>query len=443
MSKEPITMNQKERDWLQWLHQAKKKQITQQEAAARMGVSARWVRKLLTRMKRKGERVVVHGLKGRVSRRRIPEATRVRAVAILRAEYADFGPSLAAEYLAAEHEIVASKETVRGWMTRAGIWKAKPRHVAGVHVWRLRRSCRGELVQWDTSEHDWLEGRGEPVRYLIAMLDDAGSEATARFARHDSTLENLRLVKDYVEQWGRPLETYTDRAKLFTNAPGWNVELKGAPPRTQIGRALQELGIGWIPAYSPQAKGRIERFFGTAQDRLVKGLRKAGVSDLAGANRYLQQVYLPMWNRRFTCTPAKPHDAHRPLTSSHRLESILSVREARKITNDYTLRWQSKVWQIPRSEVRPGMRNGIAQVEERLDGSLAVTFRGRDVPVTECPLPTRTKSTVKPEKGPAAKCAGKKRGKHSWGNGFDLHRAPALWTILAQEGRLPAVRSNA
>src|SRR5208283_4926544 len=129
MSKEPITMNQKERDWLQWLQQAKKKQITQQEAAARMGVSARWVRKLLTRMKRKGERVVVHGLKGRVSRRRIPEATRVRAVAILRAEYADFGPSLAAEYLAAEHEIVASKETVRGWMTRAGIWKAKPRHV--------------------------------------------------------------------------------------------------------------------------------------------------------------------------------------------------------------------------------------------------------------------------------------------------------------------------
>jgi hypothetical protein len=436
-------MNQKERDWLQWLHQAKKKQITQQEAAARMGVSERWVRKLLARMKRKKDGVVVHGLRGRGSNRRIPEATRRRALKIIGAEYPDFGPTLAAEYLAAEHQLVVSKETLRGWMTRYGNWKPKSRQVAAVHVWRPRRACRGELVQWDTSEHDWLEGRGEEVRYLIAMIDDAGSEAVARFAGHDSTLENLRLVKDYVEQWGRPLETYTDRAKLFTNAPGWDVELKGEPPRTQIGRALQELGIGWIAAYSPQAKGRIERFFGTAQDRLVKGLRKAGVTDLAGANRYLQQVYLPLWNKRFTCTPAKPHDAHRPLAPSHRLESILSVREARKITSDYTLRWRSQVWQIPRSEVRPGMRDGIAQVEERLDGSLAVTFRGRDVPVTECRLPTRTKSLGKPNPRSAPKGTGKKRGNHGWRGNFDLHRAPALWSILARESRLPATRSNA
>jgi transposase len=242
--------------------QAKRKQITQATAAKRMGVSERWVRKLLQRMKREKDRVVVHGLRGQASNRRLAEASRARAVEIIRREYADFGPTLAAEYLAERHELKVSKETLRGWMTAAGIWKAKKRRVVEIHTWRPRHSYAGELVQWDTSEHDWLEGRGERL-YLIAMIDDATSQAIARFAHHDSTLENLRLLRDYLQRWGRPLELYTDQARLFTNAPGWNREAKGEPPKTQIGRALEELGIGWIPAYSPQAKGRQERFFGT------------------------------------------------------------------------------------------------------------------------------------------------------------------------------------
>jgi len=196
---------------------------------------------------------------------------------------------LAAEYLADRHTLNVSKETLRAWMVADGIGKAKKRRVREIHTWRPRRSCHGELVQWDTSEHDWLEGRGEPL-YLIAMIDDATSQAIARFARHDSSLENLRLLQDYLHRWGRPLEFYTDRARLFSSAPGWNVEQKGEPPKTQIGRVLEELGIGWIAAYSPEAKGRQERFLATAQDRLGKGLRKAGVKDLPGANHYLQQT---------------------------------------------------------------------------------------------------------------------------------------------------------
>jgi len=207
-------------------------------------------------------------------------------------------------------------------------------------VWRPRRECFGELVQWDTSEHDWLEGRG-PKLYLIGMMDDATSRALGRFVEHDSTAENMRLLWRWLERFGRPLEYYTDKAGLFqVNRPlHYNKHLDEAPPLTQIGRALKELGIGWIGAHSAPAKGRIERFFGTAQDRLVKGLRKAGASTLEAANQYLERVYLPLWNQRFTVEPANGSDAHRRLLVEHELAAILSHVEERVITNDYTFQF--------------------------------------------------------------------------------------------------------
>src|SRR6516162_1091928 len=198
MAEELIMMNQKQRDWLQWLHQAKRKQITQARAAQRMGVSERWVRKLLRRMKREKDQVVVHGLRGRRSNRRLPAESRARAVEIIRREYADFGPTLAAEYLAERHGLKVGKETLRGWMAAAGIWKAKKRRVGEIHTWRARRSCAGELVQWDTSQHDWLEGRGEPL-YLLAMIDDATSQARAVMEPLGSALGSRLLLHSEVK----------------------------------------------------------------------------------------------------------------------------------------------------------------------------------------------------------------------------------------------------
>ena len=174
----------------------------------------------------------------------------------------------------------------------------------------------GELAQWDTSVHDWLEGRGEKL-YLIAMIDDATSRLFARFVRHDSTEENMKLLWGYLEKSGRPLAFYTDKASIFGTAekrkrdePGVDKDPVEMPP-TQIGRALQELGIAWIAAHSPQAKGRVERNFGTAQDRLVKGLRVAGVKTLEQANQYLEETYLVWWERELTVEAAHPDDAHR------------------------------------------------------------------------------------------------------------------------------------
>jgi hypothetical protein len=244
-----------------------------------------------------------------------------------------------------------------------------------VYQWRPRKSRWGELVQWDTSNHDWLEGRGETI-YLISMIDDATSQLWARFVRHDSSEENMRLLWSYLERFGRPLAFYTDKAGMFQVAVKTKRqqqrEGRDRPqmPPTQIARALRELHVVWIPAHSPQAKGRIERQFLTAQDRLVKGMRVAGVQTIEKANAYLETEYLPWWNQTLTVKPADAADAHRPLGKEHDLAAILSHVEARQVTNDYTVRYDGKIYQIDRRDIQVGMRKAWVRVEERLDGTL-------------------------------------------------------------------------
>src|SRR6202162_5030109 len=312
MQEGQLLMTQADRDRLVALKKAKKNLITQREAAEELDLSIRQVQRRLDGMKQRGDKAVVHGLRGRPSNRRIEEKVERQAVQILSASvYEGFGPTLAAEYLRKKHGIEASKETVRQWMIRGKLWHAKREKVKQVHCWRPRRSRFGELVQWDTSEHDWLEGRGEKL-YLIAMIDDATSRLFARFVRHDSTEENMKLLWSYLEKVGRPLSFYTDKASMFRTAekrkrdePGVEKDAVEMPP-TQIGRALRELGITWIAAHSPQAKGRGERNFGTAQDRLVKGMRVAGVKTIEQANEYLTDDYLSWWGREVAGEGDKP-----------------------------------------------------------------------------------------------------------------------------------------
>jgi transposase len=387
-------MTQRERDRLVALKKAKKKLITQKQAAAEIGVSERQVRRMLRSLKERGDKAVIHAGRGRPSNRKLAMEVEQRAIEILSQEvYQGFGPTLAAEYLAKKHGVKVGRETLRGWMRDAKLWRAKPKRIEKVHTWRARRSRCGELVQWDTSEHDWLEGRG-PKLYLISMLDDATSQMLARFVEHDSTAENMRLLKSYLEHHGRPLSFYTDKASLFANLPKTGrgeIAGKDHPelPPTQIGRALKELDIEWIAAHSPQAKGRVERGFGTAQDRLVKGLRVAGAKAIEDANAYLENEFLPWWNRTLTVTPAACDNAHRPLGKQHSLAASLSQVETRQVANDYTIRFENQLYQIQRADVRAALRGGTVRVEKRLDGTLAVRFRDRYLSVTDCaPRPT-------------------------------------------------------
>ena len=434
-------MTQRDRDRLVALKKARKGLITQREAAEELGQSERHVRRLLKALKARGDQAVVHALRGRLSNRRLDEKTKQEALKILgRDVYRGFGPTLAAEYLAGKHHIHAGRETVRSWMIEGQLWRANRQRVEKIHQWRPRRSRVGELVQWDTSEHAWLEQRG-PKLYLISMIDDASSRLYARFVLSDSTEENMRLLWSYVERHGRPISYYTDKASLFQTAPKTARDSQALPrderdplPPTQIGRALRELDIVWIAAHSPQAKGRVERSFQTAQDRLVKGLRVAGAKTLEQANAYLEREFIVWWNDTIAVAPASRDDAHRPLGQQHSLAASLSYVETRQVGNNYTIQVDRQTWQIAREGIRAGLRGADVRVEVRLDGSLAVRFRESYLAVSRCEPPHKA-SAARRRRKPAAP-----RAKSRWMENFRL-TSPEK-TALSVNAVSPRVRGT-
>jgi hypothetical protein len=383
-------------------------------------------------MIKQGDAVVVHGLRGRPSNRKLPAETQRQAVKLLKQpDWHDFGPTFASQQLAKRHGIAVSGETVRKWMIEAGLWLSKSQRLGEVHVWRPRRSAFGELVQWDTSEHDWLEGRGA-VRYLVRMIDDATSWSWGRFVEHDATPFNMAVLWEYLEKNGRMVDVYTDRDSMFTVAPRAGeseAERTAADRLTQIGRGLRELGIGWIAAYSPQAKGRIERSFLTAQDRLVKDLRLAKVSTLEAANTFLETEYWPEWNERFAHPIADFPNQHRALTPALELAAILSHVEPRVIGNDYTFSFAGRRYQIARDHAQAGMRHQQVRVELRLNGELHARYQQRYLNIAECGA--RVAITEPAVRQPARKDhnAG---GKSSWMQGFFDRPSPPLWKAIGE-----------
>jgi transposase len=427
-------MTQADRDRLVTLKKANKRLITQREAAEELGLSIRQVKRLLKELKKRGDKVAIHGLRGRPSNRELDSKAQQKAVAVLSLDvYRGFGPTLACEYLGKKHGIHVSRETTRKWMKEAGLWKGKRRRTEAAHLWRPRRSRCGELVQWDTSEHDWLEGRSNEQLYLISMIDDATSRLYARFVLSDSTQENMRTLWGYVELYGRPLAFYTDKASLFRNnekrrrdEPGVDQDPAEMPP-TQIGRALRELGITWIAAHSPQAKGRVERSFDTAQDRLVKQMRVAGVKTLRQANAYLEEEFLPWWNQTLVVQPASADDAHRVLDKRQELAAILSHVETRQVKNDYTIQFEGQRYGIQPESISTGLRGGEVRVEKRLNGNVAVRFRDRYLRVAPCAVAPKAATPAKPKT--AARNSGSRsqsRPKSGWMKGFWKKPGPPI-----------------
>ena len=428
-------MSQKERDRLKVLTEAKKRFITQAQAASQLDISERQVRRLVQKLRAIGDRAVVHGLRGRASNRRIDAGVQTRAIEELsRPECHDFAPTFAAEHVSKLLGKHIGRDTVGKWMIEAGLWKSRKRHVETIHQWRERRPCFGELVQWDTSDHDWLEGRGERL-YLIAMIDDATSRVLARFVRHDTGEENMRTAWRWIEQYGRPLAFYTDKAAMFEVAAK-RANVQDEPNQmqaTQISRALAELGIERISAHSPQAKGRIERFFETAQDRLVKQLRIAGVCTIEAANAYLETDFLPEWQQRFAVAPANLTDAHRPVTELHDLAASFSHMETRKVTNDYTIQFQGKRYQIASESVTAGMKGQNVRVELRLDGGIAVRFNGQYLSIAAAmskvpaaPVPVAIQPVRKDHN---------RGGRSRWRSDFLSKDAQPLWKAVRDSNR--------
>ena len=370
----PIRMH--EIDRLKVIHEVLQGKLNKCQAAKVLSLCRRQVIRLCQRVVSEGNRGVIHRLRGQPSNYSLKPGILDKALVLIKAKYHDFGPTLANEKLWKLHGIRISTYALRRAMTRAGIWK--PRKQKGTHrSWRERRHCVGMLTQLDGSFHAWFEGRG-PKCVLLIYIDDATSRILyGEFINVEDTLTLMRTTKAYLLRYGRPIAIYVDKDSIYNVNQSASIEeqLRDSDPITQFTRAMGELGITIILANSPQAKGRVERGFGTHQDRLVKELRLAGISTIEAANKFLREVYIPDHNDRCAVEPANRTDAHRPLLKSHHLEEIISLRTARSVFNDFTVRLNNQFFQIlPEQPVRVRPKNRV-EVEIRLDGSVHIRFK--------------------------------------------------------------------
>ena len=368
---ERLELTVRDIDRLRILNQVQEGRLTKPLAAQQLDLSSRQVRRLCARMRAKGPKGVIHGLRGRRSNHQLPAGVLDKAVSLIKAHYADFGPRFAHEKLVERHGLSLGVTALREAMIREALWRPRRQKIRH-HAWRARRACVGELVQVDGSIHDWFEGRG-PKCWLIAFVDDATSKILwAEFADAEDTLTLMRLSRAYLKRLGRPLAFYVDKDSIYKTTRNASVDeqLRDEQPMTQFTRAMSELDIRVICAHSPQAKGRVERGFKTHQDRLVKELRLAGISDIAAATRFLREKYIAAHNKRFGRPPANRTDAHRPILRGQMLDRVLCLRTSRVVANDFTVRWKPGFMQLLKNQpvtVTPGQK---INVEVRLDGSV-------------------------------------------------------------------------
>ncbi len=350
--------------------------LTNAEAAARLGLTVRQTQRLKRSVEKNGEQGIIHGNRGKASKTAVDQKTVATVVAFLKKKkHRDFGPTFAMEQLAKQQKVVLSRETVRTLMIEEELWKPKPRRGPAIHrEWRERRALFGELVQFDGSYHDWLEN-GEK-KCLLAAIDDATSAIPRGcFDDNEGIYAVFRFWWAYVEAHGLPVALYMD--KFSTYKINHKNAIDNTELMTQFQRAMDELGVEVIHANSPEAKGRIERLFGTMQDRLVKELRMRDIKNTQDANRFLSEEYLPDHNKRFAVQARQDGDAHRPLSEEmrKRLPSIFSVQSQRSVNNDFTLRFKNQWFQLGATQNTTVYKSDVVTIEERLDGTLHVRLK--------------------------------------------------------------------
>ena len=372
MSKEIISMSLKELDRLQIIRDSVSRQITQEQAADRIGISIRQVKRLVQRYRIEGPQGLVSRRRGQRPNNAFTSEFRTLVISLVRDKYPDFGPTFACEKLREIHGLALSAETLRKWMVEEGLWRERRRKIARIYQRRQRRPCYGELIQIDGSPHDWFEERG-PRCTLIVFIDDATSALMAlRFAPAETTRAYMETLRDYLDKYGRPLALYSDRHSIFrVNNPEREGEL------TQFTRAIKTLGIEPIHANSPQAKGRVERANQTLQDRLVKELRLRNISDIETANLWLSE-FVKDYNSRFASIPRENGNAHREiLHSPEELNYILCYQSRRVLSKNLTFQYKTSAYQIRSEGQGYRLRHVIVTVCENFNGEITVLYESR------------------------------------------------------------------
>ena len=414
-------MSNKERRRLMALGKVKAAEMSLVQAAAVMDVCYRQAKRIWQRYQTQGDAGLVHRSRGRPGRRRKAVSEREKILRRYQERYPDFGPTLAAEHLSKEG-LDVDHETLRRWLLAKGLWsvkRARQKH----RQWRERKECFGEMVQMDGSHHDWFERRRERA-VLMVMIDEATNRTVARFSEKETTRACYDVLEQWMRRYGTPSSLYVDRDSIYRceRTPTVAEQVAGQEPRTQFGRAMEELGVKLILANSPQAKGRVERRNAVFQDRLVKEMRLGGIDDLETANEFLERRFLPQMNRRFIKQARSAVDAHSKPPLNFR--ETLSWQEERVVQNDWTIVWGRRWFQIDREHEGLNLVGRKVMLRELRNGKIQAFYRGKKLRCPELPeRPSKTKPAprkvgrlklTKPAAEHPWRCTGAATGREFW-----------------------------
>lgn len=374
MKKDLLTMSKKELTRLEIIQKLEEKRMKQKEAGEMLGISARQVRRLLTRYKQEGAAGLISKRRGRPSNNQLDAQLKKKALKLLHSQYPDFGATLACEKLEERNGIKLSRESVRQIMIAEGLWKPRKHKRPRIHQMRIRRVCVGELVQIDGSPHNWFEDRGPRCNALVFVDDASGQLMQIYFTPEETTFSYFAATRNYLSRYGVPIAFYSDKNSIF------KVNIKGAlsgSGMTQFGRGMHQLGIEIICANTPQAKGRVERMNLTLQDRLVKELRLNNISDIHSANAFAP-AFIADYNSKFSVQPRSEHDAHRPLLlSDAELDLIFSLQETRTLSKNLTIQYKKILYQIQTKRPTYALRKAQVSVCEQPDGEIVILYKGK------------------------------------------------------------------
>jgi transposase len=371
-------MSERELQRIEVLSKAIERRMTTVTAAHVLGLTRRQVQRLLKSFQADGASGLGHKARGRRSNRQIVDGVRDFTLSLIREHYLDFGPTLAAEKLAEDHGVTVSRETLRKWMAEAGIWLSRKQRRT-FHQPRLRREAYGELVQIDGSEHRWFEERGGPCTLLVFIDDATGKLQQLRFVKSESTFSYFEALDLYLKAHGCPVAFYSDKHTVFRVA---KAEARAGRGMTQFGRALSELNIEILCANSSQAKGRVERVNRTLQDRLVKELRLAGISDIEEANAFLP-AFTTSFNDKFAKIPTRPDNLHRVLNMpADRLRDLLCKREQRYVGQQLSFSYERKQIMLEKNDISCGLVGRYVDIYEFANGRLDVRWKACSLPYT-------------------------------------------------------------
>ena len=391
-------MTTKEQSRIQVLNGVMEGKVTVAQAAGLMGVSQRHGWRLLAAYREKGAAAVAHGNRGRKPATTTCPRRQQRVMELAEGPYAGLNHTHLTEMLAEREDVHLSRSTVRRVLLAGGLRSPRRRRASKRYSRRERYPQEGMLLQIDGSRHDWLQGRG-PYLTLVGAVDDAtGTVPFALFRQQEDAHGYMLMLKDIIDHHGVPLALYSDRHGIFQRSPkepeSLEEQLRGRRDPTQFGRALEELGIRLIQAHTPQAKGRIERVWGTFQDRLVSEMRLAGATTIEQANKVLWD-FLPRFNRQFGVPAAEPGTAYRQLPTGVCLDAVLCFKYIRTVANDNTVRFNGATLQILAHDLRASYARAKVEVQERLDGSIVAAYRGRTLaaePAATEPVTLRARS---------------------------------------------------